>query len=150
MAGVPCCGPWKKIGAPSRPPSRTSGQGASAKGCRAVAVRPPTVTAMGPEVAPSPTRTSSWTGAARTTDHWNDYRIGGDPTMLDFRDHVVLVTGAGAGIGFGIARAFHEAGARVALGDLRETAVARAATKLGNSGRVYTRAVDVRDARATA
>jgi len=70
--------------------------------------------------------------------------------MLDFKDHVVLITGAGAGIGFGIARAFHEAGARVALGDLREAAVARAATKLGNSGRVYTRAVDVRDARATA
>jgi NADP-dependent 3-hydroxy acid dehydrogenase YdfG len=62
--------------------------------------------------------------------------------MLDLKDHVVLVTGAGAGIGFGIARAFHEAGARVALGDLRETAVARAATKLGDSTRVYARAVD--------
>ena len=39
--------------------------------------------------------------------------------MFDFKDHSVLVTGAGAGIGFGIAQAFHQAGARVALGDLR-------------------------------
>ena len=70
--------------------------------------------------------------------------------MLDFTDHVVLVTGAGAGIGSGIAKAFHNAGARVALGDFRETAVARTAAKLGRSPRVYTRTVDVRDAGSTA
>jgi NAD(P)-dependent dehydrogenase (short-subunit alcohol dehydrogenase family) len=68
--------------------------------------------------------------------------------MLDFTDQVVLVTGAGAGIGFGIAEAFHTAGARVALGDLREASLAAAADRLGRSGRVFTRAVDVRDARA--
>jgi len=68
--------------------------------------------------------------------------------MLDFTDHVVLVTGAGAGIGFGIAEAFHRAGARVALGDLREEALARAADRLGPSARVFTQAVDVRDARS--
>src|SRR6266850_959617 len=51
--------------------------------------------------------------------------------MFDFKDHAVLVTGAGAGIGLGIAQAFHQAGARVALGDLREPGLARAAEKLG-------------------
>src|SRR5262245_43994624 len=64
--------------------------------------------------------------------------------MLDFTDHVVLVTGAGAGIGFGIADAFHRAGARVALGDLREPALARAAERLGTAPRVFAHAVDVR------
>ncbi len=39
---------------------------------------------------------------------------------FDFTDSVVLVTGAAAGIGQGIAQAFHAAGARVALGDVRE------------------------------
>jgi 3-oxoacyl-[acyl-carrier protein] reductase len=70
--------------------------------------------------------------------------------MLDFTNHVVLITGAGAGIGFGIAKAFHEAGARVALGDVRETAAVRAASRLGSSPPVYTRSVDVRDPRSTA
>jgi 3-oxoacyl-[acyl-carrier protein] reductase len=70
--------------------------------------------------------------------------------MLDFTDDVVLVTGAGAGIGFGIAKAFHDAGARVALGDMRESALARSAGKIGSSARIYTRVIDVRDARSTA
>src|SRR5215510_5670543 len=68
------------------------------------------------------------------------------PLMLDFTGQIVLVTGAGAGIGFGIAEAFHRAGARVALGDLREPALARAAERLGTSPRVFAQAVDVRQA----
>jgi 3-oxoacyl-[acyl-carrier protein] reductase len=68
--------------------------------------------------------------------------------MFDFKDHSVLVTGAGAGIGLGIAQASHGAGARVALGDLQEPGLARAADKLGRSERVLTHAVDVRDAKS--
>jgi NAD(P)-dependent dehydrogenase (short-subunit alcohol dehydrogenase family) len=66
--------------------------------------------------------------------------------VLDFTNDVVLITGAGAGIGFGIAKAFHEAGARVALGDFRDAALARSVARLGASGRVFSRVVDVREA----
>ncbi|MBI2205267.1 MAG: SDR family oxidoreductase [Candidatus Rokubacteria bacterium] len=67
-----------------------------------------------------------------------------DPlTALDFADRVVVVTGAAAGIGFGIASAFHQAGARVALGDVRAEALDAAAKRLGD--RVFAHAVDVRD-----
>ena len=67
---------------------------------------------------------------------------------FDFTDHVVLVTGAGAGIGQAIARAFHEAGARVALGDVREAPLQRAASALGPA--VFAQVVDVREADSVA
>ncbi len=63
---------------------------------------------------------------------------------FDFSDAMVVVTGAGAGIGQGIAQAFHAAGGRVALGDLREDAVERAAAGLGGE-RIFADVVDVRD-----
>ncbi len=66
------------------------------------------------------------------------------PPAFDFADTVVVVTGAGAGIGQGIAEAFHTAGARVALGDLRETPLKRGASALGGQ-RVFSQVVDVRD-----
>jgi 3-oxoacyl-[acyl-carrier protein] reductase len=62
---------------------------------------------------------------------------------FDFKDHVVLVTGAGAGIGQAIAGAFHGAGARVALGDMREAPLKRAASALGRG--IFSQVVDVRD-----
>src|SRR5467141_1806610 len=63
---------------------------------------------------------------------------------FDFGNAMVVVTGAGAGIGQGIAQAFHAAGGRVALGDLRKDGVERAATGLGGE-RSFAGAVDVRD-----
>lgn len=65
--------------------------------------------------------------------------------MFDYSDQVVLVTGAGAGIGFGIARGFYDAGARVALGDFRPEALERAAGRLPDASRVFAGVVDVRD-----
>jgi NAD(P)-dependent dehydrogenase (short-subunit alcohol dehydrogenase family) len=70
--------------------------------------------------------------------------------MFDFKDHVVVVTGAAAGIGFGIAQAFHAAGARVALGDLREPVLASAIDRIGRSERVFAHAVDVRQGASVA
>lgn len=65
---------------------------------------------------------------------------------FDFGNEVVLVTGAAAGIGFGIAQAFHDAGARVALGDFRADRLREAAARLGPADRVVAEAADVRDA----
>src|SRR5713101_6800415 len=67
-------------------------------------------------------------------------------TTTDFSGHTVLVTGAAAGIGFGIGAAFHAAGGRVALSDVNTSGLGRAAERLGASDRVFTHAVDVRDA----
>ena len=60
------------------------------------------------------------------------------------QEKVVVITGAGAGIGLGMARAFHAAGALVAMGDLRQDTVERAADDLGDE-RTFAGAIDVRD-----
>src|SRR5260370_13944435 len=66
---------------------------------------------------------------------------------FDFSNAMVVVTGAGAGIGQGIAQAFHAAGGRVALGDLRNDAVERAAAGLGGE-RTFAGAVDGRNVKS--
>ena len=70
--------------------------------------------------------------------------------MFDFKNDQVLVTGAGGGIGLGIAHAFHQAGARVALGDFREDGLKRATEIIGRSDRVFSKTVDVRDGKSVA
>jgi 3-oxoacyl-[acyl-carrier protein] reductase len=57
---------------------------------------------------------------------------------------VALVTGAGRGLGFAIARCFRDEGARVVVNDLNEASARRAADELGGVGL----AADVSDSRA--
>lgn len=70
--------------------------------------------------------------------------------MYDFSDQTVLVTGAGSGIGLGIARAFYETGARIALGDFRDDALEQARTHFPNTSRVHFQHLDVRDQQSVA
>jgi NAD(P)-dependent dehydrogenase (short-subunit alcohol dehydrogenase family) len=65
--------------------------------------------------------------------------------MTDRTKDIVIVTGAAAGIGFGIAKSFLDAGAQVAICDFREHAIADAVERLGQSERLFAGVVDVRD-----
>lgn len=68
---------------------------------------------------------------------------------LDVGDRVALITGAAQGIGLALARQLHAKGARLALIDLNEDALTRAATSLGRR-RVMTISADVADRAAMA
>ena len=70
--------------------------------------------------------------------------------MTRFDGQVVIVTGAASGIGLGIARAFHDAGASVVLGDVREDALHQAQATFSDQERLAFVPVDVRDAAAVA
>ena len=66
--------------------------------------------------------------------------------ILDFSGKVALVTGAGRGLGFAIARALHAAGAIVAVNDRTREAVEGAIARLGGGDRLIPAPADLVDA----
>jgi 3-oxoacyl-[acyl-carrier protein] reductase len=70
--------------------------------------------------------------------------------MKEFQEQVVLVTGAGSGVGLGIAKAFYESGANVALCDYRADALESALSQFDEPQRTFGQAVDIRDADSVA
>jgi NAD(P)-dependent dehydrogenase (short-subunit alcohol dehydrogenase family) len=65
---------------------------------------------------------------------------------FDFSGKVALVTGAGRGLGFAIARALHAAGATVAVNDRTAEIVDRAIARLGGGARLIAAPADLSDA----
>lgn len=62
---------------------------------------------------------------------------------MDFTDQRVLVTGSSRGIGFGIAEAFVDAGARVAINGRTEQSVSAAIERLGSGERLVAAPGDI-------
>jgi NAD(P)-dependent dehydrogenase (short-subunit alcohol dehydrogenase family) len=56
------------------------------------------------------------------------------PELFDMSDHVAVITGAGRGIGEGIAKSFSEAGASVVVAARRTEEIDRVAAEINESG----------------
>jgi NAD(P)-dependent dehydrogenase (short-subunit alcohol dehydrogenase family) len=63
--------------------------------------------------------------------------------IFDFTGHTALVTGAGRGLGFAIAKALHEAGATVAINDRNADSCESAIAQLGGGARLIAAAADL-------
>jgi 3-oxoacyl-[acyl-carrier protein] reductase len=70
--------------------------------------------------------------------------------MSEFVGQNVFVTGAASGIGLGIAHAFSEQGANVAIGDFRPDTIEEALAQFPDRSRVRAQTLDVRDADSVA
>ncbi len=69
--------------------------------------------------------------------------------MKDFKDKIVVITGAGSGIGKATAQAFAREGARLHIADIVEERIKGAAEEINNSGgTAYPYVVDCADRRA--
>ena len=64
---------------------------------------------------------------------------------IDLKGRVAIVTGGARGIGFAITERMLASGASVAIWDVDQGALSRAAAALANKGRVFTAKVDVTD-----
>ena len=65
--------------------------------------------------------------------------------MKDVSGRVAFITGGASGIGLGMAQAFSEAGVKVAIADVREDHLERAARQLHGQGEFYFIRLDVTD-----
>ena len=65
------------------------------------------------------------------------------PISTGLKNQRILVTGASQGIGFGVARAFLEEGARVVINSSNEQRLTRAREELSQLGEVHSIAADL-------
>jgi NAD(P)-dependent dehydrogenase (short-subunit alcohol dehydrogenase family) len=65
--------------------------------------------------------------------------------MKNFENKVVVITGAGSGIGRALALAFHQSGAKLAINDNNEAALLETVSLAGGAENLFYRAFDVAD-----